>query len=323
MNASIFGRLFEILSGIFNRLIARSLPFVPRSIVGRVASRYIAGETLDDAVSTVRSLEAQGFDATVDVLGEEVTDATLAGSAVDAYLGLVDRLATEGVGSNVSLKLSQLGLRLSRKQGLANLLRIAKAASERGIFVRVDMEDSSLTELTLDVVREARKTYPRMGFVVQAYLRRTAADVEQIIADGASVRLCKGIYREPEALAFQDREEVRQSFLSLAKRLLGSGSYVGLATHDMVLLDALRAHLRDAAIPKDCYEIQALLGVPITATLDELRKEGHRVRIYVPYGSHWYPYSVRRLKENPAVAGYVFRAMFRRDRGLLAAPERG
>jgi proline dehydrogenase len=312
-----FQRFASFLGRLFNQLVAWMLPVVPRAIVGRVASRYIAGETLDDAVAVVRELNRQGFKATIDVLGEEITEQAQADAAVATYLEVLERIRAERLDSGVSLKLTQFGLRLDRERCLRHLLTVVQAAHERDLFVRVDMEDSSLTDVTLDLVRQARARFPNVGAVLQAYLHRTQSDAERLAAEGIGVRLCKGIYREPPEVAFQDREDVRESYMKAARALLDGPSHVALATHDTALIAALRQHLTERATSRNNYEFQALLGVPISALLEELVREGHGVRLYVPFGSHWYPYSVRRLKENPQMAGYVFQGMFRRDRGLL------
>ncbi|GMV39770.1 MAG: proline dehydrogenase [Myxococcales bacterium] len=314
-------RLLSRLRDLLHRLIVLLLPLVPKAIVGRVASRYIAGETLDDAVRVVRELNQRGFAGTIDVLGEDVTAPEQADAAVATYLEVLDRIHAEGLRTGVSLKLTQLGLRLDQDRCLGNLMRIVHAAAERGIFVRVDMEDSSLTDRTLRIVEAARRESPKVGAVLQAYLHRTPDDAERLIAEGCTIRLCKGIYREPPEIAWQDRQKVRDVFVGVARRFLQSEVYIGLATHDIALLETLRAEIRTQGVPNDRYEFQALLGVPITATLDQLVAEGHRVRLYVPFGSHWYPYSVRRLKENPQMAGHVLSALFRRDRGLLRPHE--
>lgn len=314
-------RLVSFLATVFHRLVVMLLPFVPKVIVGRVASRYIAGETLDDAVRVVRDLNRRGFVGTIDVLGEDVTEEAQADAAVNTYLELLARIHTEKLRTGVSLKLTQFGLRLDQERCLANLLRVVHAATEHGIFVRVDMEDSSLTDRTLRLVEAARLESPQVGAVLQAYLHRTPDDAERLIEAGCTIRLCKGIYREPPEIAWQDRQKVRDVFVQVARRYLQSGVRIGLATHDIALLETLRGEIRTLDVPNDRYEFQALLGVPIMSILDQLVAEGNQVRIYVPFGSHWYPYSVRRLKENPEMAGHVISALFRRDRGLLRPSE--
>jgi proline dehydrogenase len=300
---------------MFGFLVSRMLPLVPRGIVRRVAMRYVAGETLGAAVATVADLNRQGYEATLDVLGEDAKDGEHADAAVVEYLRALAEIADAGLKSNVSVKLTHLGLRLGREACEARLGRIVEAARERGNRVRIDMEDSGLTDVTLDVYRTARERFGNVGTVLQAYLRRTRNDATKLAAEGANLRLCKGIYREPAAIAFQGREEIRQSYLDAAEILLkGEKSYVGFATHDRVLLDRCRELVRRLGVGTDRYEFQALLGVPVEDVLERFVAEGIRVRWYVPFGVEWYPYATRRLKENPKIASYVFRQIFSRGR---------
>lgn len=296
---------------LLNRMVVASLPLVPRPVVRRLAARYIAGETVEDAVRTVRGLNASGACATLDVLGEDVGTKEEAIAAREACVEALQAISRERLDSNLSIKLTSLGLKVEKAFCLENLRALLGVASELGLFVRFDMEDSSCTDDTLELFRAARRDFPRVGLCVQAYLRRTAEDVRALVAEGTSFRLVKGIYREPEAIAFQGREEIRQSYLALLEAMLRGGCYVGIATHDDVLVEGAERLVRELGLGRDRYEFQMLLGV-----LPELRarilKAGHRVRIYVPYGRNWYGYSTRRFKENPTVAGYVFRAMFHR-----------
>ncbi len=265
----------------------------------RLSSRYIAGPTLDDALRVVRELNEEGKLATIDVLGEEITTADEARAIAGQYLDVLARLDAEGLDSNVSVKLTGLGLELDLDLCRQNLEAVVGDAAERGNFVRIDMEDSTTTDRTLRLHRELRDAgRSNTGVVLQAYLRRTLDDIEGL----DNVRLCKGIYVEPVAIAYKEFEAVRANYVRSLERIVSAGAYVGIATHDEFLIrEALRI-VRDA--PRDRYEFQMLLGVrPDRA--DELVAEGHRVRIYVPYGTHWYEYSLRRLQENPKIAGYI------------------
>jgi proline dehydrogenase len=300
---------------MLHKFIAHSLPYMPKSIVGRVASRYIAGPSLDDALATVSRLAARGFCATIDVLGEDITTPEGARATAEEYTRALRELGARNLPSGVSVKLTALGVRFD--PGLCEQLlgELASAAREVGRFVRVDMEDSSLTDTTLAMVATLRAAgHTNVGSVLQAYLFRTVEDVEEAVRTGGDVRLCKGIYVEPPDRAFQDRRHVNESYLVCAKRLLLSGTPVGLATHDMELITALRAFAVEHGLDKQRFEFQALLGVPIERTLGSLLEEGFRVRLYVPYGPEWYAYSLRRLRENPAMAGHVLRAMVSRQR---------
>jgi proline dehydrogenase len=283
----------------FDRTIVRLLPAVPRPVVQRLSARYIAGSTIDDAARVVDELNGQGKLATVDVLGEEITNAGEARAIAGQYHHLLARIDDDDLDSNISIKLTALGLDLDLGLCRENLEAVVRDAKERQSFVRIDMEDSSTTTRTLGLYRDLRELgYENLGVVVQAYLRRTIDDVEGI----DNVRLCKGIYVEPPAIAYREFEAVRANYLLVLEKLLAQGSFVGIATHDEYLIvEALRL-VRD--VPSDRYEFQMLLGVrPDRA--DALVGAGHRVRIYVPYGTQWYEYSLRRLQENPKIAGYV------------------
>jgi proline dehydrogenase len=283
----------------FDRTIVRLLPAVPRPVVQRLSARYIAGSTIDDAARVVDELNGQGKLATVDVLGEEITNADEAGAIAGQYQDLLARIDDDELDSNISIKLTALGLDLDLGLCRENLEAVVRDAKERESFVRIDMEDSSTTTRTLGLYRDLRELgYENLGVVVQAYLRRTIADVEGI----DNVRLCKGIYVEPPAIAYREFEAVRANYLLVLEKLLAQGSFVGIATHDEYLIvEALRLV---RGLPSDRYEFQMLLGVrPDRA--DALVGAGHRVRIYVPYGTQWYEYSLRRLQENPKIAGYV------------------
>jgi proline dehydrogenase len=290
--------------GILDRTIAESVAVIPRPVVKRISSRYIAGDTLDDAVKTVRDLNQKGCVATVDLLGESTESRADAASKLKDYKKVVDALDEHGLKSGISVKLTGLGLSLDRELCRANLEEIVECAGARARFVRVDMEDSPHTEATLDIVEDVYSRHENTGAVLQAYMRRSIGDVQRAIRAGFSVRLCKGIYDEPREIAYKDFGTVRQNYIFLLDELLKGGVYVGIATHDEFLIwHALRL-IHQLNIPKDRYEFQMLLGVD-----EELRGilvgEGHKLRVYVPFGEDWYEYSTRRLKENPKIARYV------------------
>lgn len=293
--------------GLFDRAVVSSLPLVPRPVVGRVASRYVAGETLADAVGTVRRLNGRGAMATLDVLGEEVSERETARAAVDEYVRALATIEREGLDCNVSIKLTLLGLKIDRDFCRDNVAEIAQAAARRGNFVRIDMEDRTTTDDTLAIHRELQARTGNLGVVLQAYMRRTLADVDRLPAQTANVRLCKGIYVEPRAVAWKGYETVRHNFVAALEKLIHKGAYVAVATHDEYLVCAAAALLDRHRVPRERYEFQMLLGVE-----EELGRilidQGHRLRIYVPYGRDWYAYSVRRLRENPEIAGHVMRA---------------
>ena len=296
---------------LFDSLVARSLPFVPRPIVGGVARRYIAGEGLDDAVRVLRGLNGKGLLATLDVLGEEVRRRDLADLAMAEYRGALRRLRDERLQSNISVKLTQLGLKLDTGFCLENLRALTAEARTLGNFVRIDMEDSSCTDATLEIYRRLRhEGFENVGVVLQACLRRTAADL-RALPDGSNVRLCKGIYLEPRSIAYRDREIVRKNFARLLEALFDRRFFVGIATHDEWLVWEACRLIEDRRLPGDRLEFQMLLGVE-EGLRQIIAGQGHRLRVYVPYGSHWYAYSLRRLKENPHIAGHVLRGMLGR-----------
>jgi proline dehydrogenase len=281
------------------------LPAVPRPLVQKLSGRYIAGPELKDARETVRHLNADGKLATIDVLGEEITNEHEAAAIVRAYQDVFADIEHCGLDSNVSVKLTALGLNLGYDVCRADLRVVVEDAASRGNFVRIDMEDSSTTDDTLRLYRELREDgYDNVGVVLQAMLRRTHDDITALADLKPSVRLCKGIYVEPPELAYQEFEEVRASYVRGLEALLDAGSYVGIATHDEWLLDEGRRLVAERELSREEYEFQMLLGVRPRLG-DELVREGHRLRIYVPFGRHWYAYSLRRLQENPKIAGYI------------------
>ena len=290
---------------LLDRALVRLLPAVPKPVVRRVSSRYIAGEELSDAVRVVRQLNAEGKLATIDVLGEEITKADEARAIGDAYRDSLDAFEREQLDSNVSVKLTALGLKLGYELCRENLEAVVAHAAERGNFVRIDMEDSSTTEDTLRLYRELRAAgHENVGIVLQARLKRTLADVAALAGLRPNVRLCKGIYLEPAEIAFREFDAIRVSFVQVLHALWDAGCYVGVATHDEWLLEEAKRGVDARSLGRDEHEFQMLLGVR-PALGDELVREGRRLRIYTPFGRQWYAYSLRRLQENPKIAGYI------------------
>ena len=290
---------------IFDRAIVRALPAVPRPVVKRLSSRYIAGTTLADACEVVRELNADRKEATLDVLGEEVKLREEAIGLRDAYRRALDTIEEDGLRSNISVKLTALGLKLDRDLCRSNLIALVEEAAQSGNFVRIDMEDSSTTSETLALYRSLREEQrDNLGVVLQAALKRTLSDVAAFADLRPNVRVCKGIYVEPPELAFQEDESIRLNFLDALEALFDVGSYVGIATHDDWLIGEALGLIERRGLARDGYEFQMLLGVRPELG-DELVREGHRLRIYVPFGRRWYEYSIRRLQENPKLAGYV------------------
>jgi proline dehydrogenase len=279
---------------LFGQLVVHGLPLVPKGIVGRVARRYVAGETLEDA------------------LGESVTERAKAVAATDENLAALEALAARRLAVNVSVKPTLLGLHIDESFCLENIDRLVAAAKGLGGFVRIDMEDRSTTDATLRMYHQLHTRHggAHVGVVLQAYMRRTLADVAQLPADDANIRICKGIYIEPREVAWKGYDTVRMNFLAALEKALAQGVYVGIATHDEYLTCGAVALVDRLRVARDRYEFQMLHGVD-----EELRRiliaGGHRLRVYVPYGRDWYPYSVRRLRENPEVARHVVKALLR------------
>ena len=289
---------------LLDKTIVRLLPAVPKQVVQLFSARYIAGTTLADAVDTVRRLNRIGQLATIDVLGEEITHEEEARTIAQAYRDVLAAIDREDLDSNVSVKPTALGLGLSYELCRENLESILREAG--GNFVRIDMEDSSTTSDTLRMYRELRERgFDNVGVVLQAYLRRTLDDVAGLADLGANVRLCKGIYVEPASIAFTDDDDVRANYVRALDALFEAGMYVGIATHDEWLIrEALG---RVEGMDESEYEFQMLLGVRERRAA-ELVRDRHRLRVYVPFGEQWYQYSLRRLQENPAMAGTIAKA---------------
>jgi proline dehydrogenase len=285
--------------GVFN--------FVRRNRLARkFASRFVAGETIESAVAAAGELKARGIASTLDLLGESVTAEAEAVAARNQYLAMLDRMAAAGVEVNVSVKLTQMGLDISEELCAANLTCILEKAERVSGFVRLDMEGSDYTQRTLDFFEQ--RLFERFGrhcgVVIQAMLRRSAADVEKLIAMRARVRLCKGAYLEPPSVAFPDKADVDKSYVALMERLLANGNYPGLATHDEAIIARARELVRRDSIPAERFEFQMLYGVRRDLQL-RLVRDGYRMRVYVPFGTQWYPYLMRRLAERPANIAFI------------------
>ena len=288
------------------------MPLMPKALVWRFSKRYIAGTRLQDAYDVVRDLNARGCAGTIDVLGEDVESADQVADALQLYHEALDGIRENALRCGISVKLSELGLRFDPDGCLAAMRRLAADTREHGNFLRIDMEDSSVTSATLDIYRELRGDYDNIGAVIQSCLRRSEDDVADLVGSGpADIRLCKGIYVEPEEIAYRDADEIRDSFSVLLDRLFEGGARVGIATHDPVLIERSLRSIDRYEVGKERYEFQMLLGV--TQRLRQrLVDEGHPLRVYVPFGELWYNYSLRRLRENPNIAGHIVRNLFTR-----------
>lgn len=300
---------------LFNILMASAIPLVPRALIRKVSRRYIAGETAAEALTRVRALDVQGFSATLDVLGETVSSLLQADHTTDQYLQMLDAIGRHGLRANISVKPTALGLLLDEAHCESNFKRLIVAAERYGIFVRIDMEDASITQKEIDLLARLKCEHDRVGIVLQAYLKRTYDDIGPLLGDRENLRLCKGIYVEDREhlvdQAWRDRRAINGHFLNHAARCFDSTTFVGLATHDEELIEQLIELARRKGIDKGRFEFQMLLGV-CENLQGRLLGMGYAVRIYVPYGKDWYGYSMRRIKENPQIAGYLLKAALTR-----------
>ena len=276
-----------------------------------VAKRFVSGQTIQEAIRAVRRLNSFGILTTLDVLGENVSDRRAAEVAVAAYLETLDWIQRESLNSNVSLKLTQMGLDIDRDYCLDNVARICERAAAGNNFVRLDMEGSAYTERTLNLFYELFQKHRNVGIVIQAYLHRSEQDIRNLIELGARVRLCKGAYMEPPRLAVQTMAAVRQNFMSLASLLLKQGTHPAIATHDDVLLSWTRNYIAQHELPKDGFEFQMLYGVR-SHTQRQLAEQGYPMRVYVPFGTHWLPYFYRRMRERKENVTFVLKHLFRK-----------
>lgn len=302
-----------VATNMFHRVLVSAMRFMPEPFVWRFSKRYIAGKNLQDAYQTVRALNETGCTATIDVLGEDSADKERVNIARDLYIQALAGIRPAGLDCNVSVKLSDMGLRFDAERCKDVMREIILCAKDQENFVRIDMEDSSVTSTTLDIYRDLRKSYENVGVVIQSCLLRSEADVSELLNDGlANVRICKGIYIEPESVAFQNADEVRTSYKNILQRLFAGGAErVGIATHDPLLISHAKDTIKKLGVPKERYEFQMLLGVA-GSRRRELVEEGHPLRVYVPFGNLWFKYSLRRLAENPQIAGHIFKNLFER-----------
>ncbi len=294
---------------LFHNLLIKLMPLVPKPVVRFVSKRYVAGATLASAIETVKALNREGSLATIDVLGESSTRRDECEAAVKEYLNVLDSIAEHSLDCNISLKPTQLGLLLDEEMCYLYIHQIVVRAAKYNNFVRVDMEDAHTTSATIKLFMRLHKEFNNVGLVIQACLRRSLDDVNILAEARANLRLCKGIYNEPRAIAFKDPVIVNHNFSLLIKKALQTGCYIGIATHDEKIVWEGLKYIDKFKLEKTQYEFQMLLGVE-----EELRKillvDGHKVRVYVPFGINWYAYSMRRLKENPKIAVYIIKAFF-------------
>ena len=297
---------------LFNSIVTSALPILPKWFAKPFARPYVAGQTEDDAVTHIRTLNEKGFSATVDILGEHVLTKEEARDITAQYCHLYDRILNESLDCNISMKPTHVGLNISLAEAMSNITTILKKAQEYENFLRIDMENSPFTDQTIEIYRHCKTIYNNVGMVIQTYLHRSIDDILFLANDQFNSRICKGIYKESEYIAYQNREEIQDNFLKLAKTMATRNAYSAFATHDQELIDRLLDWITTDKVPKDLFEFQVLYGVPMNGRLEALLGAGYKVRVYVPYGPDWFDYSVRRLKENPKIISYVLKNFFRK-----------
>lgn len=282
---------------------------MPKPVVGIFSKKYIAGEKLEDAINLVKQLNSKGIYATLDVLGESIKNKEDAVAAKNKCLMVLDTIVENNLMANLSIKPTQMGLSIDEDFTYEQVYQLVQKAEQINNFVRIDMEDSPYTEKTITLFKRLKETFDNVGVVLQAYLKRTYDDTVILNKLGTNFRLCKGIYIEPASIAYKDKQRIRENYLEALNVILKSGNYVGIATHDEFLINESYRRIKELNIPKDKFEFQMLLGVREDLR-DKINADGYKIRIYVPFGEDWYAYSVRRLKENPQIAGYVFKNIF-------------
>ena len=294
---------------VFHNLLVKAVQVMPEKVVWLFSKKYIAGKTLQSAIDTVKQLNSKGIYATLDVLGESVNTKEEAIEAKQKALEVFDAIVKNKLMANLSIKPTQMGLAIDKEFAYQQILELVKRASAINNFVRIDMEDSAYTDITLEVYKRIFAEYKNVGVVLQAYLKRTSNDTIVLNKIGTNYRLCKGIYVEPVTIAYKEKQAIRDNYMKCLGLMLKNGNYVGIATHDKYLIDKSYELIKELNIPKDKFEFQMLLGVREDLR-DKINKDGYKIRIYVPFGNDWYKYSIRRLQENPNMAGHIVKEFF-------------
>ena len=297
---------------LINNLLIQIIPFLPKSFIKLFASPYIAGITDDEMLSTVKNLNTKGYDTAIDILGEHVKTEKEAREITEKYANLYDEISSRSLQANLSIKLTHIGQDLGYDIVKKNLMILTKKAKKHHNFLRLDMENSPYTSETITLYKETLEVYANIGIVLQAYMHRSMDDLNALANEYFNCRVCKGIYIESEDIAYADYEKIRENYIKLVQTGLQKGSYIGIAGHDEYLINNLYQWIQDNNIPKTQYEFQVLYGVPMEKILQKLMQEGNKIRVYVPYGDNWYDYSIRRLKENPKMAGYIIKNLFKK-----------
>ena len=285
---------------------------MPRWSIHPFAKTYVAGESIEETVLVVKQINARGFTCTLDILGEHVQSVVKADNITQEYCNIYDTIADENMSCNISIKLTHIGLALDKNIAADNLVRILKQAKLHNNFCRIDMENSTYTEQTIELYKDYVSNFPNMGIVLQAYLKRSLEDARNLNTPGFNTRVCKGIYDEPETIALQDRIMIQDNFFQITKEILSGDGFAAIATHDIPLIDRIDEWIESTQVSSDQFEFQVLYGVPMGGRLERLLDKGYTVRQYIPFGKEWFDYSLRRLKENPKIMSYVLGNLFKR-----------
>ena len=295
-----------------NSSIVSMIRFMPRWSIHPFAKTYVAGESIEETVLVVKQINARGFTCTLDILGEHVQSVVKADNITQEYCNIYDTIADENMSCNISIKLTHIGLALDKNIAAENLVRILKQAKLHNNFCRIDMENSTYTEQTIELYKDYVSNFPNMGIVLQAYLKRSLEDARDLNTPGFNTRVCKGIYDEPETIALQDRIMIQDNFFQITKEILSGNGFAAIATHDISLIDRIEEWIESTEVSSDRFEFQVLYGVPMGGRLEQLLDKGYTVRQYIPFGKEWFDYSLRRLKENPKIMSYVLGNLFKR-----------
>ena len=299
---------------MINKLIASSVSVFPKWFIELFSKSYVAGYSSNEVLSIVEELNSQGFSATIDILGEHVKDLDISKNITQQYCELFENINLRSIDSNISVKPTHIGLDISKNVVLENFNKIIEVARDKSNFLRIDMESSNNTDDTFEIYNSLKNKYPGVGVVLQAYLKRSINDIENLADPNFNARICKGIYKEDSEIAYREKDIINSNFLEMAKLMLQKDSYACFATHDQQLIDSLVELVEKMKIETTKFEFQVLYGVPMNGKLEKLISKGYKVRIYVPFGPDWYEYSLRRLKENPNIAGYVIKNLFLRNK---------
>jgi len=302
-----------MITSIFNRLLISIAPKLPLSFIRKIAGRYVAGETQNSALNIIKELNNKGYSVTVDILGEHSQSKRTASLIREQYINLYVEIQSLNLDCNISIKPTHLGLDVSRDCAQNNIFTLLKFAEKCNNFLRIDMENSSVTDATIELYKKCNDIYSEVGIVLQAYLYRSYDDLKTLSKNNNfNFRLCKGIYQENSDIAFQGRDEINNNFIKILRYAFENEIYIGIATHDLKLIECAYKMIEKMNISSEKYEFQVLYGVPMAGWLEKHIQNGYRVRIYVPFGQNWYEYSMRRLKENPKIANYIFKNIFRK-----------